>query len=332
MQSRALAVLLLVVPSAVAQHDAGDMFGRDPGNMVQRVRVHLELARGTCGATTRVLLSSHGGPFIEGTQSNDCDFEFVNVPEGDYSVQVSGTDLTTADVNSDIHISASGSADFEIQMKRTTMPQNSGLPANTFVSASDLAIPGRARKEFEKATELVRRQELQEAIKRLNKAIHFYPQYAVAYNNLAVIYGQLGDRVHEKEGLQKAISLNPNFALGYVNLGRMEMKANNYLAAEPFLTKAAELNPGDVNALVLLSYSEFMDKSFDAAIANSRKAHALQQPHAFVHRVAARAFEQEKRGADAIAELEAFLKEEPSGPRAAAARQEIDVVKTALPN
>jgi tetratricopeptide (TPR) repeat protein len=199
-------------------------------------------------------------------------------------------------------------------------------------SLADLAIPGRARKEFEKATELVRRQELQEAIKRLNKAIHLYPQYAVAYNNLAVIYGQLGDGVHEKEELQKAISLNPNFALGYVNLGRMEMKANNYLAAEPFLAKAAELDPGDVNSLVLLSYSEFMDKSFDAAIANSRKAHALPQPHAFAHRVAARALEQEKRGADAIAELEAFLKEEPSGPRAASARQEIDVVKTALPN
>jgi tetratricopeptide (TPR) repeat protein len=208
----------------------------------------------------------------------------------------------------------------------------SGVPANAFVSASDLAVPNRARTEFEKATDLVRRQELQEAIKKLNRAIHLYPQYAVAYNNLAVIYGQLGDRVHENEALQKAISVNPSFALGYVNLGRMEMKADNYRAAEAFLAKAAELNPGDVNALVLLSYSEFMDKSFDAAIANSRKAHALQQAHAFAHRVAARAFEQEKRGADAIAELETFLREEPSGPRADAARQEIDVVKTALPN
>lgn len=236
------------------------------------------------------------------------------------------------DANSNIPVSASSSADFEIRLKGTSTPQYFAVPANAFVSASDLAVPRRARKEIEKATELIRRQELQEAIKKLNKAIHLYPQYAVAYNNLAVIYGQLGDRVHENEALQKAISLNPNLALGYVNLGRMEMKANNYPAAEPLLAKAAELNPADVNALVLLSYSEFMDKSFDAAIESSRKAHALQQPHAFAHRVAARAFEQEKRGADAIAELEAFLEEEPSGPRAEAARQEIDVVRTALPN
>jgi tetratricopeptide (TPR) repeat protein len=231
---------------------------------------------------------------------------------------------------SNIQVSPIGSADFDI--RRTSTPTYGGPPANAFISASDLAVPGRARKEFDKATELTRRQELQEAIKKLNKAIHLYPQYAVAYNNLAVIYGQLGDGLHEKEALQRAISLKPTFALGYLNLGRMEMKANNYPAAEPLLAKAAELNPGDVNALVLLTYSEFMDNSFDAAIANSRKAHALQQAHAFAHRVAARAFEQEKRGAEAIAELEAFLREEPSGPRAAAARQEIEVVKTALPN
>lgn len=332
MQSRALVVLLLVLPSAMAQRDAGNIFQRDLGNMVQRVRVHLDLAKGSCGASTRVILSSHSGPFIEGTENRDCDFEFVNVPEGDYFVQVSGTDLTPADLNSNIHVSFSNSADFEIRLKRTSTPEFSGVPASAFVSASDLAVPRRARKELEKASELIRRQELQEAIEKLNKAIHLYPQYALAYNNLAVIYAQLGDRVHENEALQKAISLNPSLAVAYVNLGRMEMKANNYPAAEPFLAKAAGLNPGDVNALVLLSYSEFMDKSFDAAIANSRKAHALRQAHAFAHRVAARAFEQEKRGADAIAELETFLKEEPSGPRADAARHEIDVVKTALPN
>jgi len=331
MQSRALVVLLLLVPAAVAQRESGNIFQRDSIGMVQRVRVHLEIS-GPCGGSTRVTLSSPTGSFIQGTQSNDCDFEFVNVPEGEYFVHVLGTALKAADINNNIQVSAASSADFEIRLKRTGTPQFGGIPANAFISASDLAVPGRARKEFEKATDLVRRQELQEAIKRLNKAIHLYPMYAVAYNNLAVIYGQLGDRDHENEALQKAIGVNPQFELAYLNLGRMEMKANNYPAAEPLLAKAAELDAGDVNALVLLSYSEFMDKNFDAAIANTRKAHALQQSHAFAHRVAARVFEQEKRRADAIAELETFLREEPSGPRAAAARQEIDVVKTALPN
>lgn len=207
-----------------------------------------------------------------------------------------------------------------------------GVPSSGFVSASDLAVPSRARREFDKASELIRRQELQQAVQKLKKAIAIYPQYAVAYNNLAVIYSHLGDQAGQDEALQKAISLNPSFALAYVNVGRMNLQAGRYPAAESALQKAASLNPADPATLILLCYSQLMEQSFDAAIASSRKAHSLDSPHAFAHRIAARAFEQEKQGANAIAELEMFLKEEPSGPRADAARQEIEVVRAALPN
>jgi regulator of sirC expression with transglutaminase-like and TPR domain len=56
----------------------------------------------------------------------------------------------------------------------------------------------------------------------------------------------------------------------------------------------------------------------------------LKRPHAFVHRAAARAFEQKRQLASAIAELELFLQEEPDGSRADAARKEIEVVKSVL--
>jgi regulator of sirC expression with transglutaminase-like and TPR domain len=83
-------------------------------------------------------------------------------------------------------------------------------------------------------------------------------------------------------------------------------------------------------ALILLSWAEFQQRRFEQAIAASRKAHTLDKPHAFVHRVAARAYEQERQGANAIAELEMYLKEEPPGPRADAARNEMERVKAAL--
>jgi tetratricopeptide (TPR) repeat protein len=218
------------------------------------------------------------------------------------------------------------------QQEESSTTAFSAPPSSAFVAASDLAVPSRARKEFEKANELIRRQELQQAAQKLKKAVSIYPQYAVAYNNLAVIYSHLGDQAREDEALQKAISLNPSFALAYLNVGRMNLRAGRYPAAESALHKAASLSPADPITLILLCYSQFMEKSFDAAITSSRMAHSLDSPHAFAHRVAARAFEQEKQGANAIAELETFLKEEPSGPRADAARHEIDVVRAALPN
>jgi cytochrome c-type biogenesis protein CcmH/NrfG len=96
------------------------------------------------------------------------------------------------------------------------------------------------------------------------------------------------------------------------------------------LDKASSCDPTDPITLILLSYVEFMQGRFDQAVATSRRAHALRKPHAVAHRLAARAFEQQRQRADAIAELEMFLKEEPSGARADEARSELELVKSVL--
>lgn len=204
------------------------------------------------------------------------------------------------------------------------------MPANSFVSASDLAAPIRARKELEKAVEMIRKQELQQALQKLSKAIAIYPQYAVAYNDLAVIYSRLGDSERENEALQKAISMDPNLELAYLNLGRLHLQDGQYPAAEVALNKAIALNSHDPVAMLLLSYSEFMDRAFDAAIATSRRAHLLEEPHATVHRVAALAFEMKNQGQNAIAELETFLQEQPDGLQADEARKEMQQLKSAI--
>ena len=104
---------------------------------------------------------------------------------------------------SNVQVSPTGSVDFDIQ--HTSARPLGGLPANAFVSASDLAVPNlRAQGIREKRRTWFVTRNCRKAIKKLNKAIHLYPQYAVAYNNLAVIYGQLGDRVHENEAFEKS--------------------------------------------------------------------------------------------------------------------------------
>ena len=141
----------------------------------------------------------------------------------------------------------------------------------------------------------------------------------------------MGDGAREREALQKAIGISDHFAPAYVNLGRMDIATGDFVRAESDLSKAASCDPTDAMTLVLLSYSELMDKHFDQVIATSYKAHTLQGPHAFVHQLAARAFEQKRDAADAIVELEQFLKEEPEGARAVLARKELAAVR-AIPH
>ena len=324
MQGRTLIFVLLPLSFAAAQFNTMET--------VQNVRIHIALPDGTCDPNAAVTLSGSNEPLVHGTWNNHCEVEFLNVPKGEYRVDISGERFTNADLNNTIYVSSNGPIDFEIQMQQRKARDFNGLGTSAFVSAADLAVPNRARKELDKSNELIRHHELQQAVEKLKKAIRIYPQYALAYNNLGVLYSQLNDRAQENEALQKAISLNPRFSLAYVNLGRMNMKRSDYRAAEEDFNKALSVNANDAVTLILLAYSEFMDKSFEASIATSRQAHALDTPHAFAHRVAARAFEEQKQGGNAIAELEMFLKEEPSSPRAVDARHEIEIVRTALPN
>ena len=79
--------------------------------------------------------------------------------------------------------------------------------------------------------------------------------------------------------------------------------------------------------LVLLTYAEFINKHYDLVIATAHRAHELPGQHAFAHQIAARAYEQQRDGNQAIAELELFLKEEPAGVRAEIARKELAQVR-----
>jgi Flp pilus assembly protein TadD len=321
MKSHVCVVIFLLVGSVAAQLEAG--------TILQRLRVRVAVGNGFCDRSTHVKLMGRSGPVAEGNANDQCEVDFTSIPIGTYHLSVSGQNF--ADTDEVVSLS-SASTELEVRVKRTDDPgQASAVTASAFVSAADLAIPHGAQKEFDKSNELIARQDFSKAIQHLNRAIAIYPAYAGAFNNLGVIYARLADRDREREALQKAISINDHFAPAYVNLGRMNIATGDFPSAESALNKAASFDPTDAMTLVLLAYSELMDKHFDQVIAASRKAHTLPGTHAFVHQLAARAFEQKRDAADAITELEQFLKEEPEGQRADIARKELAAVR-AIPH
>jgi tetratricopeptide (TPR) repeat protein len=326
MKRRVLVVLflwmLMLSGSVAAQLDSG--------NVIRQARVRLAFTNGVCDPSTLVSLIGNAGLVAEAAPNDRCEVDFFNVPKGSYALHISGGNFASID-SGRINLTSSGPAEFEVQVNRPNELNRSYRAAgNAFVSTSELGVPGRARKEFDKANELAGKQDFTQAIQKLNKAISIYPAYAMAYNNLGVIYSRLGDVAREREALEKAISINDHLALAYVNLGRMNLVAGEFKAAQTALDKASTLDPADPMTLILLAYAEFKDQRFDQAIATVRRAHAMEQAHAFAHRVAARVFEQQGQAANAIAELELFLKESPAGPGADRARQELKTVKAAL--
>ncbi|HXX01980.1 MAG TPA: tetratricopeptide repeat protein [Candidatus Acidoferrales bacterium] len=320
MTARLSAVVLLFVGSLVAES----------GPTARHIRIHVAFASGLCAVSTRVVLLGHSGPVAEGSADEECVVNFDRVPEGKYHLRVSGQNLPDADFGS-IAIGRAGPDAFEVRVKGSTDAVGSyGSPASGLVSASDLAVPARARSEFERANELIGKENLKLAIQKLDRAIAIYPLYAAAYNNLGVIYSRLGDLAQARKVLEKAITLDDHFALAYLNLGRMSGASGDFVSAEETLRQAAELDPTEAITWVLLAYSEFMQGRFDEAIATSQKVHQLPGAHAYAHLVAAHAFLKKREAENAIAELQMFLREEPAGSFAERAREELATVEAAV--
>jgi tetratricopeptide (TPR) repeat protein len=319
MTSRALVVLFLLAASAAAQLDTG--------TTTRRVQVKVAFTSGGCDTPTHVTLAAENRKIAEGNVNDKCEVNFANVPPGSYHLIVCGQTFSTTD-SGNIDVTSTGNARFGVKVKRANdFEWNYGLSTKAFVAASDLAAPARARKQFDKANELLAKQDLTQALQKFNKAIALYPSYAVAYNNLGVIYARLGEPQREREALEKAVGIDDHLALAYTNLGRMRIAASDFGSAATALQKASALDPTEAVTLLLLSYAELMEQRFNEAVTTSRRAHELQDHPAFVHRVAARALEQKREITGAIAELEQFLEEEPSGPRADTARKELAIVR-----
>jgi len=277
-------------------------------------QLRVQLMEGSSTAPIREAFTDSGGMA-----------EFSRLAIGIYHVVVTGADIEPAD-----------SGQFEVDGRKATQSQfitvhriseskgkqpTSGPP---LVAATDLGVPDAAQKQFDKANEAMTQQDWKKALTLLNRAISIYPQYASAYNNLGVVYTKMNDTAHAREALEKAISLNDHFASALQNLAKVYLQIQNPVQAEALLDKAVAMDPTNAMGLMLLAQAELLNSQYDPAIINAQKVHALAKEHmAVVHYIAARALEHRNRLQEAVNELQTLLREEPQGPRADQARDEI---------
>ena len=315
----------LLIPQAQAQTRS-----RTGGTSISTGNVHVHVVYADDHrATKNLLVQLMQGPSstpVQTTYTNDAGkADFSNIPVGDYHVVVSGEGIETTD-----------SAMFEVDARQISQSQyvtvrqidaSGPKPANPksgTVSAADLNAPSKARKELDKANEAIAHQEWSKAAELLNRAIAIYPQYVAAYNNLGVAYGRMNDTAREQEALQKAISLDEHFVPACGNLAKLYLQLKKFAAAEALLGKALSVDPNNGQNLTLLADTQYMEGHYDAAIATAQRAHSLpNEPHSVVHYIAGKAYEQENRKQQALAEFQIFLTEEPAGARADHVRSDI---------
>lgn len=318
MTGRLIAVVLLLLGTVCAQ------IQRDSSDIVRRLRVRISFGdHAPCDSSTRVALTGNRGfALAEGSVNGECTAEFLDVPSGTYHVTVRGSDATNAD-DGDVDVNSVITQDVEVRARHTMQSGPSVWARNAaFIPVTELGVPSNAAREFEKASRLIAKQEWAKATERLQKGLAIYPKYAAGYNNLGAVYAHLGNTAQAREALQHAIAIDGRMAPAYVNLGRLSFLEQDYATAESQLTTAISLQPA-VNAdeLFLLAYAQVTDHHLDQALETSREGHANFSQHAFLHIVAANAYEQQKKIPESMSELKLYLSEEPTGPQADKVRQ-----------
>ena len=317
----ALAYFSLLVPLAQAQSPSGSMTGN--------VHVHIIYADDrSAGANLMVrLLDGSGGGTVQTIYSNaqgKVDFWGVQAP-GVYHVVVSGEGIQDADSGLfEVDTRKVSQAQFiEVRPTQAADARTGGSKSST-VSASDLAVPSKARKELDEAGKAISKQDWSKAVELLNQAIAIYPQYAAAYNTLGVVYAQMNDPAHEQQALEKAVSLDGHYAPACQNLVKVYLREKAYPQAETLLSKGLSADPNNGVYLMLMADVQYMQGHYDAAIATVQRMHTVSTDHpATAHYIAAKAYEQKNRPQDALAEFQMFLKEEPTGQRADHVRNDI---------
>jgi tetratricopeptide (TPR) repeat protein len=254
--------------------------------------------------------------------------EFGGVRPGNYRVRVSGIGVkeTTGRV---FTISRGQGAHFEhIQVERVGEDAVTQSSTQAMVTAADLNVPGKARKEYEKGGEAMEEGKWEEARVRFEKAISLYPQYAAAHNDLGVVYMNTGHREQGRAMFEEAIRISDRYARAHRNLGILLFHEKKYAESEASFQKSLATDPLDAQALTMLAQVQLMlQKPLEAAATATRVHDLPHEQFAACHLIAARAYELLNKETDAMAEYTIFLKESPQNPNAPKVRAALDALK-----
>ena len=186
-------------------------------------------------------------------------------------------------------------------------------------------VPKKARSDFEKGNAALNHKDYGKAKELYEAAVAEYPEFALAHHNLAVADLNLKDPQHARDEFKAAVKNDPQMTSAYQNLGVLEIQQQDLSAALEPLQTANRLNPDDLKTLALLAYCQALTQQQEAAILTARKVHSFKdhKGYAYAHMIAGTALQSLGKRDDAIKEYKQFLFEDPSDPRGAVAKQQI---------
>lgn len=256
------------------------------------------------------------------------EFIFNNLPEGVYEVEVVGDTSLFDPIVEQATVLRGGRTSMTIYLKEKGAVREK--PAGDVVSVAELKqqVPEPAKREFEKATNLIRAGEREKAIEHFKQAIALYPQYLMARNDLGVQYLKLKRLDEAAEQLGAALEINPSVFNPRLNLGIVLVEQKKFSEAVEHLNQAAEINSSEPAPFLYIGIASIYMDDLDAAEEALTKSLRLgDDKYTLAHYYMAQVYMKRGDGEKATSELKAYLEKSPEGEQAASARSLLEKIK-----
>jgi len=231
--------------------------------------------------------------------------------------------------------------DFRLREDPNTKPATG---ANGPAPVIDANVPAKAREEFDKgaaAVALGKKENLQEAVLHLEKAVAIYPQFLQAQLMLGSTYLDLQQLDKAELALKKTIEIDPKAANAFFALGEVYLRQKKNEDAEKTLLQGLQVEDRSYLGHLTLArtYLAMATKIKDETENRPLRVKAYEQVNealkynselAQAHWYKGTLLVSVGRDADAQHEFEEYLRLDPKGPFAGQAKTMIDKVKKEL--
>ncbi len=147
-------------------------------------------------------------------------------------------------------------------------------------SMTTLMAPKEARKSYDKARELIKKNKLPEAQKELDKAVELHPKFAVAWFELGRLHLTANRADDARAAFGKALEADPKYVNPYLPLSQMAAGALKWDEAAELSGKLIRLNPVDFpQAFLINGVANYNLKKYDEAEKSAQEAVKMDLQH-----------------------------------------------------
>jgi len=164
-----------------------------------------------------------------------------------------------------------------------------------------------ATAHFNQGVDFYRKRNNVKAIQAYEKVIQLDPMFIEAYNNLGVLYQEMGLYDKALEVFQKAIQINPRYEKILNNLGTLLLLRERYEESEEAFQKALIINPNNIESHINLGTLFKKQGQMDQAIGSYQKALSLNPLHGETHYNMGLLYEQLEKWDLAIHHYQTFI-------------------------